>query len=141
VTTFGCPVESAEALGLEAPGPHLGLLSRHQVADLLRRSDVFLDASTYQAFGRTALEAMACGCTAVAPRIGGAAEFVRDGENGLLVDTLSLDPVIAALVELVEDGGRRRRLQVAAAADADRHSVLRAALSEYALFARERERR
>jgi GT2 family glycosyltransferase/glycosyltransferase involved in cell wall biosynthesis len=136
VTTFGCPVESVEALGRPVPGPHLGLLSREQVADLLKRTDVFLDASTYQAFGRTALEAMACGCTAVAPRIGGAAQFIRDGENGLLADTLRPRPVREALNLLVEDEESRRRLQAGAVAKAARHSVLRAALSEYALFAR-----
>lgn len=138
VTTFGCPVGAAEALGRELPGPHLGLLSRHEVADLLKRTDVFLDASTYQAFGRTALEAMACGCTAVAPRIGGAAQFVRDGENGFLVDTFSPAPAVAAIGRLVEDEDQLRELQSAAVEEANRHSILRAALSEHALFARER---
>lgn len=140
VTTFGCPTEALEALGRAPTGPHLGLLSRHQVGDLLRRSDVFLDASTYQAFGRTALEAMACGCTAIAPRIGGAAEVVRDGENGLLVETMRVDPVVDALTRLVEDDPLRRRLQTAAAEDAANHSIVRAALSEYALFARHASR-
>ena len=138
VTTFGCPAESIEALGRRPPGPHLGLLSRERVADLLKRTDVFLDASTYQAFGRTALEAMACGCTVVAPRIGGAAQFVRHEENGLLADTMSAEPVSEALYRLVEDGDLRRRLQARAAEDAANHSVLRAALSEYALFERAR---
>ena len=136
VTTFGCPVESVEALGRRTAGPHLGLLSREQVAGLLRRSDIFLDASTYQAFGRTAIEAMACGCTAVVPKIGGAGQFARHEENGLLADTLSREPVGEALGRLVEDDDLRRRLQAGAVAEASRHSILRAALSEYALFAR-----
>lgn len=136
VTTFGCPVESVETLGRRLPGPHLGVLSREHVAGLLKRTDVFLDASTYQAFGRTALEAMACGCTTIAPRIGGAAQFVRHEENGLLADTLDREAVGEALDRLIEDGDLRRRLQSAAAEDAANHSILRAALSEYALFAR-----
>ncbi len=140
VTTFGCPEESFEALGCPAPGPHLGLLSREAVAKLLRDTDVFLDASTYQAFGRTALEAMACGCTAIAPRIGGTAGFVRHEENGLLVDTLRLESVAAALRRLVDDTQLRRQMQGAAVAEAEKHSILRAALSEYALFARESAR-
>lgn len=135
VTTFGCPETAIEALGRKPPGEHLGLLTREQVASLLKRTDIFLDASTYQAFGRTALEAMACGATVVAPQIGGAAQFVRDGENGLLVDTLDPDPVTAALSRLTEDHELRRRLQANAAEQASSHSILRAALSEYALFA------
>jgi len=136
VTTFGCTDESIEALGRTPPGRHLGLLAREQVADLLRRSDVFLDASTYQAFGRTAIEAMACGCTPIVPRIGGAAQFVRHGENGLLAETLDPGAVTDALCLPADDPELRRRLQSAAVEEAGRHSVLRAALSEYTLFAR-----
>lgn len=137
VTTFGCPVESIEALGRVSPGPHLGLLPRHLVAEVLQRTDVFLDASTYQAFGRTALEAMACGGTVVVPRIGGAAQFVRDGENGFLADTLRPEAVGTALDLLVGNRDLRLQLQAAAGEEACRHSVLRAALSEYTLFARQ----
>ena len=53
-----------------------GTLKRQEVADLLGRCDVFIDLSDYQAFGRTALEAMACGCTSVVPMHGGAEEYV-----------------------------------------------------------------
>ena len=141
VTTFGCPVESIEALDRKPPGPDLGLLTRRHVADLLKRTDVFLDASTYQAFGRTALEAMACGATAIVPRIGGAAEFARHEQNALLADTLSPQAVGEALDRLVEDAELRATLQAAAPADAARRSVLRAALSEYALFARAQKQR
>jgi glycosyltransferase involved in cell wall biosynthesis len=52
-----------------------GHLSREGVAAVLRTSDIFLDLSDYQAFGRTALEGMACGCIPVLPQIGGADQF------------------------------------------------------------------
>jgi len=138
VTTFGCPLESIEALGRKPPGRHLGLLTREQVAELLKHTDVFLDASTYQAFGRTALEAMACGATAIAPSRGGATELIRHEQNGLLVDTLSPAPPAEALNRLIEDPDLREDLQATASAGAQAHSILRASLSEYALFARER---
>jgi O-antigen biosynthesis protein len=140
VTTFGCPADSIEALGRRSAGRHLGLLSRQDVAQLLKRTDVFLDASTYQAFGRTALEAMACGATAIVPEIGGAGQFVRHEENGLLAETLRPEAVTEALTRLVEDDELRHTLQTAAVEEASNHSILRAALSEYALFARERDR-
>lgn len=137
VATFGCPPAAIEALGRTPPGHHLGLLTRDQVADLLRSTDVFLDASTYQAFGRTAIEAMACGSTAIVPRIGGAAQFARHEENALLIDTLRPQAVGEALTRLVEDDELRRRFQASAVAEAGKYSTLGAALSEYALFARE----
>ena len=92
--------------------------------------------SVYQAFGRTALEAMACGATAVVPQVGGVWEFVRDGENALAVDTLGSEGAAQALGRLVEDPALLERLKAGARATATRYSAIRAALSEYVLFAR-----
>jgi GT2 family glycosyltransferase/glycosyltransferase involved in cell wall biosynthesis len=133
VMTFGCQPQELEKITrstviLEG---HAGLLSREQVADLFRQSDVFLDMSMYQAFGRTALEAMACGATAVIPRVGGACEFAVDNENALIVDTLDREAAFTALGSLVADRDRLARLQTRARETASRYSIMRAALSEY----------
>ncbi len=143
IVTFGCAGEEMANLTdstalLES---HCGILTRQDVAKVLARSDVFLDMSLYQAFGRTALEAMACGCTAIVPRLGGVWEFVVDGENACAVDTL--DPVSAfdVLAELVTDRDRVRHLQEGARRTAAHYSIARAALSEYLLFSREYARR
>jgi GT2 family glycosyltransferase/glycosyltransferase involved in cell wall biosynthesis len=138
VTTFGCrenalaTITSSQAIR----SAHLGVLTREQVADLMRRSDVFLDMSTYQAFGRTALEAMACGCTAIVPRLGGVWEYARDGANALAVDTLDRAATLDALVSLVEDNDRLGQLKSAARLTASQYSILRAALSEYLVLHR-----
>ena len=141
--TFGCELDeladiTAETETLQA---HRGILKRHQVAELLGGADVFLDFSSYQAFGRTALEAMACGCTAIVPRLGGAAEFAVHGHNSLVVDTASEETTYEALVELATQTEWLRRLQSAAADTASRYSISRAALSEYVLFQNEHARR
>ncbi|WP_259312841.1 glycosyltransferase [Capillimicrobium parvum] len=143
VMTFGCHdaelAKITESAAIRAR--HLGLLTRHRVASLLARSDVFLDLSMYQAFGRTALEAMACGCTAVAPRLGGVWEFARDGENMVAVDTLDEAAALDALTALVDDRQRLRHLQTNARETASRYSILRAAISEYVVFEQEHARR
>jgi glycosyltransferase involved in cell wall biosynthesis len=143
VVTFGCnDAELAKITdSAEMRARHLGLLARHRVASLLASSDIFLDLSMYQAFGRTALEAMACGCTAVAPRLGGVWEFARDGENMLVVDTLDESAAFDALVSLIDDRARLSRLQASARETAARYSILRAALSEYVVFEQEHARR
>ena len=139
VSTFGCYEDELREL---LPGAaaiherHRGLLSRREVAELLRESDVFLDMSVYQAFGRTALEAMACGATAVVPNVGGVWEFVRHEGNALAVDTLDPDGAVQALGRLVTDRELLGRLQAGAVASAARYSAVRAACSEYVLFAR-----
>lgn len=143
VVTFGCSRDELAAIPGSDPllAAHRGVLKRQEVAELLRRSDVFLDMSMYQAFGRTALEAMACECTAVVPRLGGAWEFVADGVNGCAVDTLAPDEAIEAVAALVGDRERLRALQAAGGETAARYSVTRAALSEYLVFSHEHARR
>jgi glycosyltransferase involved in cell wall biosynthesis len=143
VVTFGCPMGEFESLeGSERlRSRHRGVLTRDQVADVLREADVFLDFSAYQAFGRTALEAMACGATAIVPLIGGAHEYAVHERNSLVVDTFDPDGGYRAALRLIEDGDLLRRLQDEALETASRYSSLRAAISEYVLFAHEHERR
>jgi O-antigen biosynthesis protein len=138
IATFGCDAGELAELG-EVPSSidHRGLLSRQDVAELLRTSDVFLDCSWYQAFGRTSLEAMACGATAVLPEVGGTTEFAEHEVNSLLVDTRDHEETYAAVARLVEDRGLLRRLQASALQTAGHYSSLRAALSEYTLFCHE----
>ncbi len=139
VSTFGCYADELREI---LPGAesvlehHLGMLGRAEVAEELRRADVFLDMSVYQAFGRTALEAMACGATAVVPTVGGAWEFVEHERNALAVDTLEPAEAIEAIGALAADRELLSRLQAGARTTAARYSIARAALSEYLAFER-----
>ena len=139
---FGC--ESADLrthiarnepdLRLDFAFDNRGLLTRSQVAELLREADIFLDLSDYQAFGRTGLEAMACGCATVLTAHGGVYEYAVHGENAVLVDVTSFDETVAAVERLVNDAGIRHRMQFSAAETAAKYSILRASLSELSVF-------
>ena len=111
-----------------------GVLNRRQVADVLRAADIFVDFSDYQAFGRTGLEAMACGCATVLPEHGGVHEYAIDGDNARIVDTRSIDAMTSALHDLISDGARRERIRDRALRTARRYSISRAALSELSVF-------
>ncbi len=50
-------------------------------------ADAFLFPTPYDAFGMVIVEAMACGLPVITTRRAGAAELVKDGESGFLVDT------------------------------------------------------
>jgi phosphatidyl-myo-inositol dimannoside synthase len=63
-----------------------------------------------EGFGIVFLEAMAHGKPVVGPRIGAPAEFIRSGEHGLLVDPTDWHEVAEALIELLEDPVRARRM-------------------------------
>lgn len=107
-----------------------GILTRPQVASVLQGADVFLDLSDYQAFGRTALEAMATGCYAVVPLWGGASEYARSAAS-LAIDPFSPDlaeTVTSVIAERIHLGFGQSR--TAAIETAKVFSIERAALSE-----------
>ncbi len=112
VIVFGCEPtdEDFSKLATDFSFRNAGMLTRPGLAALLNEVDVFADFSAFQAMGLTAMEAMACGATAILPRAGGAASFARDGENALLVDTSKPGDCLAALGRLVEDRTLCRRL-------------------------------
>ncbi|MGA9348462.1 MAG: glycosyltransferase [Anaerolineae bacterium] len=88
-----------------------GELTQKQVAHLLNEVDIFVDFSSHQAMGLTALEAMACGAAVIVPERGGAISFARHEENSLVVDTSSREACWRALQCLIEDHHLRSRLQ------------------------------
>jgi hypothetical protein len=114
---------------------HLGLLSRIQVSALMRRSDIFIDASAYQAFGRTGLEAMACGAVPLLPQLGGVHEYARHGENALILDDGTSAQIAHAVLDLAGSPLRLARISDAGVRDARHFSIERAARSQLALFA------
>ena len=141
ILLFGCETDALEDLVRGDPEFELdfefenrGILTRRDVASLLRESDIFIDLSDYQAFGRTGLEAMACGCATVLPARGGAAEYVVDGENAFLVDTASFDDMSSTIARLVRDRSLREKMQEQSLETAARYSIQRASLSELAVF-------
>lgn len=136
VHIFGCTEVELAVAGLAADFPYTnhGVLTREEVAELLRKADVFLDLSDYQAFGRTGLEAMACGCAVVVPARGGTGEYAVDRENALVVDTAQPEACFEAARELIRDRELRERLQHAGVATAREFTIERAARSELDLL-------
>ena len=142
VVIFGCETADLNAyvqrhdtdLSLDFPFENRGLLTRNEVAELLREADIFLDLSDYQAFGRTGLESMACGCATVLTAHGGAYEYALDGDNSLLVDVTSFNQMVTAVERLLNNAGLRGQIQSRALETAARYSILRASLSELSVF-------
>lgn len=120
VKAFGVDEEELAAAGLRVPeGVQLvGKLKQPQVADLLRETDFFVDLSDYQAFGRTAAEAMACGAIVLAPRLGGAGDFIQSGVNAFMADCGDPDGV--------DDSLRRMFSMSVAEVDSMRYAAMEA---------------
>jgi glycosyltransferase involved in cell wall biosynthesis len=83
---------------------------QNKLADLYSTADVFLDGSDFQGFGRTALEAMACGTACVLTDVGGVREYGRDENNCLLVPPKSPTVFADAIIRTLQDNDLREKL-------------------------------
>ena len=98
----------ARRLGLQRNVRFEGL--QHDVASRLRASDVYVRPSLTEGMPLTVLEAMACGLPVVATPVGGTAEIVYDGVNGLLVPPGDVPALASALIRLADRPKLRARL-------------------------------
>ncbi len=112
----------------------LGILTREQVAELLREAYLFIDASSYQAFGRTGLEAMACGCATILPGGSGTSEYAVNKVNTLLANPLDEDNILAKVREYLGSAELTNRIIEAGLATAKRYTVECSSRSELEWF-------
>ncbi len=78
-------------------------------APLLAGADVMVQPSHYEAFGQSALEAVACGLPVVASRTGGLPDFLHHGENALLFEPQDVQGLADALRTLLRSEEMRKR--------------------------------
>lgn len=136
VHLFGCSPEKQafQELPRDFSFTSHGMLSRQEMGALLRTCDIFLDLSDYRAIGRLGLEAMACGCVAVLPKVGGAAEYAIDGINALLVDPADEAACVNRVLHLVTQVAERQRLREGALKAAKNHTARQSAWETLQLF-------
>lgn len=105
---------SARASIEAAPLANLTLLGQMGRAELLAAvraaACVVVPSLWPEAFGLTAVEAMAAGTPVVASRTGGLSEIVRDTVDGYLVEPGDLDGFIAAIDQILVDPARARAM-------------------------------
>jgi glycosyltransferase involved in cell wall biosynthesis len=110
------PLERRAAeLGVADRVHFLGAQSRERVLELFRAADASLLSSSWENFPHTVVEALAVGTPVLATRVGGVAEVVHDGENGLLVPAGERDALAASIRRFFDDDALRERLRAAAA--------------------------
>lgn len=112
------------------------------VAEVLARdvygaSRVFVQASNYEGFGFTAVEAMACGAALVTTDNGGSRDYAVPGETALVVDPGDVPGMAQAIAALLDDDHHRHAITLAGTAfvrrfDWDRGArLLEGCLEEY----------
>ncbi len=80
---------------------------RHDIADILAQSDIFVLSSLWEGLPLTAVEAMAAACPVVLTDVGGNRELVESGVQGLIVPPGDVEALAAALTTLLDDPQRR----------------------------------
>jgi glycosyltransferase involved in cell wall biosynthesis len=116
----------------------LGSLPLDQLMKLYREYDIFvLPTGPGEGIPRVLLEAMAGGLPIVTTRVSGIGSLVRDGENGLLVDTAAPEALLAAVERVMTSPELRQRLIQGGYATARAHTLDRQAAEMMALVQRE----
>jgi glycosyltransferase involved in cell wall biosynthesis len=93
--------ERADELGLGEAVLFTG--ERDDIPEVFRASDIALTPSWEEPFGRTIVEAMACGTPVIATAVGGPPEIVRDGVDGVLVEPRNPGAWAGAMLDLLAD--------------------------------------
>lgn len=89
----------------------LGYLESDRLLSLVySAADIFIVPSLQEAFGQTALEAMACGVPVVGFNTGGIADIVRPGITGLLAPPLDMASLKNAVKDLLYDQKKRESM-------------------------------
>jgi L-malate glycosyltransferase len=94
---------------------------RPDVLSFHKAFDLFVMSSVTEGLGTSLLDAMACGKAVVATTAGGIPEVVVDGVTGLLVPPRDDRALAEAIVALLRDPDRRRRLGEAGLARVREH--------------------
>jgi lipopolysaccharide heptosyltransferase II len=105
------------------------------VPKALSRLDLLvLPTVTQEAFGRVVIEAQACGVPVVATRVGGVAELIEDGVNGLLVPAEDSNSIQEAILKVAKDPGLADKLRVEGRKNAEKYSLERMAGQAVSLY-------
>jgi glycosyltransferase involved in cell wall biosynthesis len=96
----------------------LGALPRARVLETIAAADALLLSSTWENFPHAVVESLAVGTPVIATDVGGVAEVVRDGVNGLLAAPGDPSVLADAIRRFFGDEELRERLRAGAAASA-----------------------
>jgi glycosyltransferase involved in cell wall biosynthesis len=107
---------------------------RENPSQVLAGCDLFVLSSLWEGLPLVVMEALALGLPVVATSVGGTPEAITNGVEGLLVPPSRPDLLADAILELVRDPERRKKMATAALARAVEFDVGRAIASIEAIY-------
>lgn len=80
------------------------------VLDELNRSEVFCFSSDYEGMSNAIVEAFCIGLPIVSTKVSGTEDFIKNGENGILINIGKTDEMEAALSIIMSDESLRKKM-------------------------------
>jgi len=77
-----------------------GLISPELVAEIMRHSHILVSASRTETFGKTILEAQACGLPVIATKTDGASYIITSPAQGILIELNNVDELAHSMSEM-----------------------------------------
>jgi glycosyltransferase involved in cell wall biosynthesis len=100
----------ATARGLGEAVEFTGFISEEEKVAVLQRACVIAQTSEKEGWGMTVIEGNACGTPAVATRVPGLQDAVRDGVSGLLVPYADVQALAEASLKIITDASLHQDL-------------------------------
>jgi len=100
----------AKALRIEKHVKFEGFIPYSKMPMYYNRCDIFCFPTLGEPFGKAVIEAMACGKPVIATNIGGTAEIIQNGANGILVPPADSETMAVEIDRLINDAQERRRI-------------------------------
>lgn len=81
-----------------------------EIGNVLRRTDIFICASIYEAFCLPVLEAMTCGAAVITTNNGGNMDFVKNEENALVIKQDDIEDMKSKIKILCQNEELRKKI-------------------------------
>ena len=78
--------------------------------DFYQDADILINPALSEPFGRSLIEANACGVPTIASRTDGMTELIEQGKNGILVEPGDVDDLAQAMTTLLSREDLRQRM-------------------------------
>jgi glycosyltransferase involved in cell wall biosynthesis len=88
----------------------LFLLKRHDIAELMRCMNIYVQPTLRESFGIAIAEAMYSGLPVIASDVGGIPEIIQNGSNGILVEPKNPTAIADAILELIKNPAKAAEL-------------------------------
>ena len=104
---------------------------RNDIPELLNLFDIYVCSSISEGLSLSVMEAMSAGKVIISTNVGGNAELIQDGQNGLLVPSKDPDALAEKILFLLNNDSLMRQLSAKAREDAIEFYSLRKMIDTY----------